>query len=648
MTALTAEAGGSRVRLSVLMRASSDILRPERVARAAFLGWLPVVLVNAVFVPLANVRLSPAQRVLHHLYDAGQVLALAAISWLAARLLWRLPVRVRAPLGAAWVFATCYALVGGDLESFIERHPQSHAPWRLIFAAVTCLGVLGAGTAGWLLARVQLRVARVAVGPALGLSAGVALAVVNHLILELDYQGAHFVLAWAAASLIGMSTLGWLAERDLPRRASVAAFGLGALSMLSVAIAPGPVVRTALLRSSGAVAAPFVAHGWALMHGVGAVSSHASSPWFESRRGLPPIAPESLPGKPKHPLVIVLTVDALRADVVELAGHKKAVPNLRAMARSSVRFTRAWSPAACTGPTMKQFFLGSYYSQSATGIDRGPYFPALLERAGVRTTHLATHPVLMRGKGIGEGFGKERDIGFLAVSEKVVAEVLAELDAQPTGPRFIYSHILDPHSPYDRGRVTGSPKKRYVAEVSVVDAAIGTLRSELVKRKLTDSTYLIVAADHGEAFKEHGYNHHARTMYEEMIRIPLLIEGPGVKPRRIERSVSLLDVPPTILALFDLPTPARYMGQSLIPFLRGETPTFSRPLATDGQNKMRAMLFDDRMKAIIDEKQGTEELYDLKKDPKEKRNLAERDDAQAYFATVREFFAKLDKPSARQ
>jgi arylsulfatase A-like enzyme len=93
---------------------------------------------------------------------------------------------------------------------------------------------------------------------------------------------------------------------------------------------------------------------------------------------------------------------------------------------------------------------------------------------------------------------------------------------------------------------------RYVSEVELVDSSIGRLRRELERRKLGERLYLIVTADHGEAFLEHGRYYHARTMYEEMIRVPLLLEGPGVEPRRVDRSVSLLDLlvmdPPSVAA----------------------------------------------------------------------------------------------------
>jgi hypothetical protein len=628
------------------MRFGVEPFPSQDLARAAFIGWLPIAIVNAVFASRTEVQLTGLQRAVYQLYDAGQIVALAAATWLLALLVTRLRLRraARALLGSAIVLAICYALLGGDLESFIERNEDSTAPWRFIFAAVAASGVLGSLTLGWLLVRAP-RVRGVPLGAVLGVLAGLAIAVGNHLVLVLDYPGFHFAFAWCAASLIGMSSLAWLGERRPSRRGAAAVFALSVLALLSIALPAGAVVRTALLRSSGAVAAPFVTQGWARFQRGHADPKALRSAWFKSRRGLPAIPPQRLPGRPSAPIVILLTLDAVRSDIVELKEHRRAVPNLRAMAKRSTRFGRAWSPTSCTGPTLKQLFLGTYYSQHVKGINPGPYVPALLERGGVHTTHLLTHKVLRRGaKGIGEGFRVERDIGERAVSERVVAEVVAELDKGVTGPRFIYSHIMDAHAPYNRGGRKRNKKKAYIAEVSVVDAAIGTLRAAIAERKLTERTYLIVTADHGEAFNEHGRRYHAKTMYEEMIWVPLLIEGPGVKPHHVMHPVTLLDLSPTILDLFELPTPGHFMGESLIPFLRGETPKLSRPVAADAHNEIRVMLFDERMKAIIDYKSGTEELYDLKEDPAEKLNLAERADAAAYFATLREFFQNLDKP----
>jgi arylsulfatase A-like enzyme len=367
------------------------------------------------------------------------------------------------------------------------------------------------------------------------------------------------------------------------------------------------------------------------------------SEWFAPRRGLPDVPPQLLPDIPKQPIVILFTVDALRGDVIDAPDSKKSVPNLVAMAKRSLRFTRTWSPASATQPSLRSLFIGTYYTQlpPKRARPKGPHIATLLGRAGVPSVNVVAAAPLVQGRGICEGFSEEHVLGHLAPSAQIVDAILAKLDERKHGPLFVYSHTLDAHAPYDRGGKRGSLKRRYLAEVAGVDAAIGRLRRELKQRKLDSSTYLIVTADHGEAFGEHGRNYHATTVYEEMIRIPLLIEGPGIERRRVEQSASLMDVGPTILSLFGVATPSHFMGQSLVPFMRGETPKLTRPLVVDGHRRMQSMLFDERIKAIVDLRQGTEEIYDLVEDPGEQRNLAEQPQARAYFDKLRAFFAAL-------
>lgn len=610
----------------------SNLLDGDRAARAALLGWLPIVVINAAFVPQVTVELDPWHAIVHHLYDAGQVLALGGASWLATRSLWRLPRVPMLALAYVLLFAAHYWLLAGDLASYIRRSSAAYLAW--VFPAVTSAGLLAGGVVASFLSRSVLRW--------LGVAGGLALAVANHRVLLLDYRGIHFIIGWIAATVMGMSLLGWPA-RGLPLRLERGLLAASALAVLTYLIVPGPVVRTALLGSTGALGAPFAARAWTAVRGEPRASSVPASEWFKPRRSLPPVPADPRPaGAPAAPIVVLLTVDALRGDVVELPDHAKFVPNLRAMAENSLRFARAYSPAADTGPSLQQLFLGTYWSQHLRNGTGGPHLADLLEAAGVATVQLRTHPKLTAGKGIADGFGKDLDIGTGAPSEKIVAEVLAQIDARGRGPLFIFSHILDAHAPYDRAGTTGSPKDRYLAEVALVDKQIGRLRAELKQRKLDQTTYLIISADHAEAFGEHGRRYHAWTMYDEMIRIPLLIEGPKIQPRRVPRSVSLIDVGPTVLSLFGQPTPGHFMGQSLVRFMAGETPPLTRPLAVDGDNDIQGILFEDRYKALIDLRQGTEELYDLQTDPAERKNLAERPDAARYFDQTRAFFQNLD------
>lgn len=624
-------------------------LAPRSAALAAFAGWLPLVIINVFFVRGVNQQLDIQQSILHHLYDAGHILELAVLSWLLAAFLWRRP-KYLLIVGCAVVGTVHYGLLAEDLENFIARHSDSKVPWHLAFTLVTTVGFVALVSFGYRLARGPLGY--------IGLTLGLAIGLSNHLVLPGNYPGIHFILAWTAAGLIGAFVIRWT-DNLVNRRAigiTIAIFGL--LSLISYAVPPDPVIRRALLGSEGSVASPYVARVWTRIAGPAAPDiGIEDSPWFKPRWDLPPIPPDELPGGPAHPIVVLLTIDALRSDVVEgPSASENMVPHILEMGRHSLTFQRVWSPAAYTMPSLRGLFLGTYYLQHQgwraakvrkkaghrKKVPKTPYVAELLEDKGVKTINIRTGSAFRGKGGICRGFGEEIDIGNWAPSEAVVANVLKHLNTVKDGPLFIYSHIFDMHSPYNRGGTHGSLKQRYIAEASFVDKAVSTLRFELHRRGLDQVTYFILTSDHGEAFGEHGHYRHATTMYEEMIRIPLFIEGPGVRPRRVEQSVSLIDLGPTILSLFGVATPGNFMGQSLVPFMRGANLILERPLASDGGRAIRAMLFEDRWKAIVDENLGTEELYDLQKDPAERRNLAEETYATAYFSTLRSFFAGLN------
>jgi arylsulfatase A-like enzyme len=206
-------------------------------------------------------------------------------------------------------------------------------------------------------------------------------------------------------------------------------------------------------------------------------------------------------------------------------------------------------------------------------------------------------------------------------------------------PLFLYVHFTDAHSPYTRGGTDCEPFDCYVREVALVDQALGQIRDVLQRPALAERSLLIVTADHGEGFDEHGYLYHATTLYDEMLRVPLLVSGAPFAPREVDVPVTLLDLGPTILELFGEPTPPAFMGQSLVRLLKGEPDTLTRPIAADSGRLMQALVFDDNKKIIRNNRTHTVELYDLNVDPGETRNIFDTaPDAQERLAEIEALF----------
>jgi arylsulfatase A-like enzyme len=225
------------------------------------------------------------------------------------------------------------------------------------------------------------------------------------------------------------------------------------------------------------------------------------------------------------------------------------------------------------------------------------------------------------------GFDVERYLPGLHTPADTLVDVMLESigaggGRSPQGPRFAYVHFLDAHGPYERSAARGAPFDRYLASLAIVDRAVGHLRRRLAALGLDRRTSIVLTADHGDGFGEHETWGHGVTVYEELIRVPLLVHVPGVAPRRVDRDVSLIDLGPTVLDLMGQPTPGTNMGESLVPFLRGEDSAPARPVAVETGTRARAMIFPDGVKVIEGQLYGTFELYDLRSDPGELRNLS--------------------------
>ncbi|MGH7787581.1 MAG: sulfatase [Candidatus Binatia bacterium] len=186
-------------------------------------------------------------------------------------------------------------------------------------------------------------------------------------------------------------------------------------------------------------------------------------------------------------------------------------------------------------------------------------------------------------------------------------------------------------------------ERLYDAEVAEADDQIRRLFAELEQRGFLDDALIIITSDHGEEFFEHGGGSHGRTLYEESVRVPLIIVGPGVPAgRRVGTNVSLIDLAPTLLDLLGLAPEPRFEGHPLTPLFANDVGDTGRarpqrsdivlqlertvPAEMDGREHT-AGLVRGQQKLLIDRLEARPELYDLGADPGETRRIASESDA---------------------
>lgn len=275
-------------------------------------------------------------------------------------------------------------------------------------------------------------------------------------------------------------------------------------------------------------------------------------------------------------------------------------------------------------------------------------------------------------KTIHDAIGR-KSLGFLMLTQALLLEeggqylsghIIAERARawlkEREGPFFLWLHFMDAHFPYqplpgrrtwkDRtsylngmaGLVTGRPlpairalRKLYGQRVGLVDTFVGEIVEGLTDLELTNSTTIAVTADHGEQLGEHGRWAHGPDLHDELIRVPLILRGPDLGvAQRTDRQVELLGLAPTLLDVLGIEAPSSFLGSSFAPLARSgihEVPemVFSEAMHSGGRLSRSGV--PDFMtvtscrgggwKYIHDSENGSEELYDLSRDPGESCNL---------------------------
>lgn len=463
---------------------------------------------------------------------------------------------------------------------------------------------------------------------------------------------------WLAHAGATLPWQNWIARgpRDpqVVQRVVVGALGLWALwawvvphpnsTMIALARRPSSLQLLPLLQASAS-------------ESIRLVKRDLDSAFYQSRAVLGPIAPTPNVPRVERPIVLFVSVDSLRADVANGPKGSQHLPNFEQMARAGARFTNARAPGSMTKYTLGAISSGVYFSQQRWSPRGGTHWPdddthvhlaqhlgdgGVATRAFPATRWLSADNSLIRGFEINEFKGKRFKGRFKHwVSGRALTnQIVAHLEQLEERSAFLWVHYLDSHDPFEAGGRRGPKFKRYLRSLAVVDGFIGEIRHAVDRLGYRDRTWFILASDHGEAFGEHSSHFHGDTLYDELLRVPLVFHGPGIVARRIEEPVTLMDVGPTVLDWFGLPTPASFMGQSLIAVLRGGSRSFSRPIVAETRLK-RAMVFDDGHKVIRDLRRGTMELYDLNRDPEELQNLSDRVElsTEPHVAKLQAFFS---------
>ena len=569
--------------------------------------------------------------------------------------------------------------------------------WRYLLAIVAAFPVLTAvgATLGWLASR-----GRAAAGPAVAAATPalvVAVEAARHAD-EVRGPGAFGLAGWAA--VVAVVATWWATSRRLDAAPSGRRRGVA-----------GVVVAAAML----VLVRP------ALERGPATAATAAAAPVVE-----PPTSTLA----PKH--LLVLLVDTLRADHLGCYGYERDTsPRLDAFATRGVRFENAVTPKPKTSPAVASFFTGLFpsshgiHATSTVLPDEHRTLAELLRDRGFATLGVSANINVNPGFGFDQGFDEFIQVKPIKENRRVVRDKDAErlrdhllewLDRRGDERWFAYLQFIDPHAPYGApepyrdmfrgdahdGRFGvrddlpirgGEPidaiephvfdpeiandldgyVARYDGEIRYTDTIVGEILDALGERGLADDTLVVFTADHGEALVDHDvYFHHGMFPYDEQVRIPLVVRGPGVA-RDVVRphQVSLVGLMPTLAQAMGVESPdwveepgfadllspgdheerdwtflSSRTGRSLTEGVRGGGYKYlerKRGVSPDEMLSWENLLLPGKRVELsvsrVRQHELTRELYDLDEDPGERDNLAWRrpDVTSRYAETLARF-----------
>jgi choline-sulfatase len=385
------------------------------------------------------------------------------------------------------------------------------------------------------------------------------------------------------------------------------------------------------------------------------------------------VVPSELRSVERKPLknVLVMLIDTLRSDKLKPYNPQTRVrtPGLVRFVENAITMHDARGQECWTKPSVATL-LSSLYPWQHNAFEDDSKVPESVELLpeyfhgrGFRTAAFIANGYVSDKFGFGQGWDDYRNYireNRRSIAQEVAADVLEWLDARPKQqPFFLYVHTIDPHVPYkppksflamydsapysgpvdfsktnellekvkigklalnDRDKVR--LQALYDGEISYHDVHFAAIFDGLEKRGLSDDTLVVITADHGEEFWDHGSVGHGHSLYDELVHVPLILRIPGLTEGNtmLRGDVGLVDVAPTILDALGLRVPDTMSGRSFLPALLGEGQSAPRSTSSQFMTGVRSLAVG-RLKLIQRGLESTA-LYDLATDPSETRDVA--------------------------
>ncbi|HMI91426.1 MAG TPA: sulfatase-like hydrolase/transferase, partial [Polyangiales bacterium] len=329
--------------------------------------------------------------------------------------------------------------------------------------------------------------------------------------------------------------------------------------------------------------------------------------------------------------VVLVVIDALRADAVPPTLDDRPKPRftrsdapfLAALSERSFRFRRTYTPATYTYMAMPAMFLSQPPLQSRPGAPLG----ALMDESGRMSFAVVNdffaQPIDEHLTQLQAGFAEVRTYSESAQNEQrpLIDALLDEFHAQPF---FAWLHYYAVHSPGWDGkavpRMRAEWPENYRKCLRWVDGEIAWLFAKLEKLGIAERTVVVVTADHGEGLMDTGHMYHGPYVYEEAVRVPLLIYVPGKQGRLVEETVGTIDIAPTLVQLVGGRRRSSHAGRSLLPLMFDGRDAPDLPYFFVSGSQQQAGLVQGSDKHIYDRPSGAQLHFDLDHDPLEDSN----------------------------